>query len=37
MSLNLEKDPVQLEIKKVGNLQIKGKPAKVKQKSFINK
>ena len=37
MSLNLEKDPVQLEIKKVGNLQIKGKPAKVKQKSFMNK
>ena len=37
MSLNLEKDPIQLEEKKVGNLQIKGKPATVKQKSFINK
>ena len=37
MLLNLEKDPIHLEEKKVGNLQIKGKPATVKQKSFINK
>ena len=37
MLLNSEKDAIHLEEKKVGNLQSKRKPAKVKQKSLINR